>query len=145
MSLKVPSGWFAAEDNENNIFDIWLVKDDYSASMNLVPLNVDEKTLEEISDAGIEGLLPISKSFRKMENVNGFKETLSSELFDYNDLEYASYQYFNDDNRAERVVLFIYQDLPFELTVSCENSGKCDELFMHELFKIQNAVLLSIK
>jgi len=145
LSVKVPEEWFAAEDNEKNIFDIWLVKNDYSASMSLVPLNIDEKISEEISISGVEGLLQISKSFRKLESSFGYAETLSSEFFEYNGIEYASYQYLKNNNLKERVIIFLYHRVPYELTVSCEISEMCDDQFMHELFIIQNAVLLSIK
>ena len=26
LTVKIPQGWFAAEDNENNLIDLWLVK-----------------------------------------------------------------------------------------------------------------------
>ena len=145
LSFKIPEGWYAAEDNEKNIFDIWLVNNEYSATMGLIPINIDEQTHKNIVENGLGELLSLSKKFKSLEGADKFEENLSQEFFDYGDLEFASYQYIDKGKNKNRAVVFIYKNQPFEFTASCENFAKCDTAFMMNLFNTQNSVLTSLK
>ncbi len=41
LKVKIPEGWFRAFDTENNFFDVWLVNEDYSASLKFTVINID--------------------------------------------------------------------------------------------------------
>lgn len=139
LSVKIPQGWFTAEDNETKLIDLWLVKDDYSATLNFIALNLDSLTRKEIRNDELKGAAELSKTFRKAKYGKSFKGFLNEELFEINKKLFSAYEYVDDSKRTIRVVVFKYSSKFFELTAV---PVKPQDL--QELFKIQNSVLTSV-
>jgi len=72
LSVKIPKSWSAIEDNECKCTDLWLVKDDYSATLNFVTLNLDSVTTNNIRTDEINSLVQLSKAFVKAKYGNEF-------------------------------------------------------------------------
>jgi len=139
LTVKIPQGWFTAEDNENNLIELWLVKDDYSATLNFIALNVDSLTMKEIRGDEINGIVKFSQAFRKAKYGKAMKEFTNQEVFEINKKQFAAYEYVDDFKRAIRVVVFSFGNKYYELSAipfKTENP--------QELYKIQNSVLSSI-
>jgi hypothetical protein len=139
LNIKIPKGWFSAEDNENNLIDLWLIKDDYSATLNFVTLNLDSATVKEIHSDEINGLVKLSQLFRKAKFGKAIPKFSNQEIFEINKKQFAAYEYEDDLKRSIRVVVFSYGAKYYELSaipVKTQN--------LQELYKIQNSVLSSI-
>lgn len=139
LSVRIPQGWFTAEDNENKLIDLWLVKDDYSATLNFVALNVDSLTMKEIQSNEISSVVEFSKAFKKARYGKTFSGFINQETLEINKKVFSAYEYYDDSNRNIRVVVFQTDNIFYELTaipVKIQN--------LRELFKIQNSVLSSI-
>ncbi len=139
LSIKVPYGWFIAEDNENKLIDLWLVKDDYSATLNFIALNIDSLTSKEIRNDEIKSVVEFSKVFKKAKYGKTFGGVVNQETFEINKKKFSAYEYSDDAKRNIRVVVFKFGNKFYELTaipVKTQN--------LQELYKIQNSVLSSI-
>lgn len=136
LSVKIPQGWFTAEDNENKLIDLWLVKDDYSATLNFVALNIDSLTMKEIQSDEIKSVVEFSKAFKKAKYGKTFGGFVNQETFEINKKKFSAYEYLDDAKRNIRVVVFKSGNKFYELTaipVKTQN--------LQELYKIQNSVL----
>lgn len=144
LSLKIPDGWHAVEDNEKNMFDIWIVKDNYESYMTLVPINLDEESKVKNGENRIKNLMNYSKYFKKIENPSKYSEGIN-EVFEINDRLFGAYEYKTGDNFKERVVVFDYKKTSFELSAVCDRTQVCDSLYLLELYNTQNSIITSIK
>ncbi|MHB8930650.1 MAG: hypothetical protein ACYC5R_08650 [Melioribacteraceae bacterium] len=139
LSIRIPQGWFSAEDNENNLIDLWLIKDDYSATLNFVALNLDSATVKEIRGDEMNNLVKLSELFRKAKYGKTVQKFSNQEIFEINKKQFAAYEYADDSKRLIRVVVFSYGAKYYELSaipIKTQN--------LQELYKIQNSVLSSI-
>ncbi len=139
LSAKIPPGWFMAEDNENKLIDLWLVKDDYSATLNFIALNIDSLTMQGIRNDEIKSVVEFSKVFKKARYGKTFGGVVNQETFEINKKKFSAYEYSDDAKRNIRVVVFKFGNKFYELTAI---SVKTQNL--QELYKIQNSVLSSI-
>ena len=84
LSVKIPQGWFTVEDNENKLIDLWLVKDDYSATLNFIALNIDSLTMRGIQNDELKSIFEFSKIFKKAKYGKSFGGFVNQENFEIN-------------------------------------------------------------
>lgn len=142
LTMRAPQGWFSAEENENKIIDAWLIKENYSASLSLVPLNFDEQIKKTYDIDNLAEVLNISKLFKKAETGLAYKETGETEFFKLNSKNFAAYQFTGKNSKKIRVVVFRYADQYYEFSAIPAEGKSISE---QELFGVQNSVLASIK
>lgn len=141
LTVKIPAGWYAADDNECNCIDLWLIKNDYSATLSFISLNVDSTAVkEESGKSELETVLSISKTFKRAKYGNSLKAFTNEEFFTNDKNQFAAYEYIDSQNRATRVVVLKYNNKFYELTAAPVKDQPAQELY-----KIQNTVLSSIK
>ncbi len=139
LSVKIPQGWFTADDNECNCIDLWLIKDDYSETINFVSLNLDIKSRHEPGSDELSAALEASKDFKIAKYGKSLKGFTDEERFELNKKQFAVYQYINDVGRNVRVVVFEYGSKFYEVSAIPLKSDN-----LSKLYKIQNSVLSSI-
>lgn len=139
LSVNIPKGWFTAEDNECNCIDLWLIKDDFSQSLNFSIINVDEQTQNDIRKSGIQKLVEYNKIFTRAKFGKEFKGFLNEENFIIGDRQFFAYQYHDNRDKIVRVVIFQLDNLFYEFTAISKDSNNNEELWV-----IQNTVLTSI-
>lgn len=140
LSVKIPKGWFTADDNENNYIDLWLIKDDYSATLNFVSLNLDQNTKRDISGNELASILDLSKTIKKAKYGNALKGFTNEKTFQINEKSFSSYEYLDEQKRNIRVVVFKNGENFYELSaIPIQNQN------LEELYRTQNSVLSSIK
>ncbi len=139
LSVKIPHGWFTATDNECNCIDLWLIKDDYSETLNFVPLNLDTKSSHEMGNDGLSSALQASKDFKIAKYGKSLKGFTDEEQFELNKKQFAAYQYIDDAGRNVRVVVFEHGSKFYEVSAVPLKTNN-----LPELYKIQNSVLSSI-
>jgi hypothetical protein len=140
LYVNLPSGWFTAEDNEYNCTDLWIVKDDYSESIAFKKINLDDDVLKEIGGTGLDKITFYSKTFARVKLGKDFKNFYNEEFFEINGKTFAAYEYLNKNQIPVRVVLFRQYDKYYESEAISKDAD-----IIHELFKIQNTVLSTLK
>lgn len=140
ISVLLPKGWFIAEDNEFRINEIWLIKEDYSASISFIPINVDSSTANQLVIGGLPELKRLNFAFRKAKVGNAPLSFLNEEFFQVNHTKFLAYEYTGQGNSKIRVVLFKFKDKFYECTASSSNSQNSEELF-----NVQNTILATIQ
>ncbi|MFA7227773.1 MAG: hypothetical protein WC061_01960 [Melioribacteraceae bacterium] len=139
LKINIPQGWVAAEDNENNLIDLWLIREDYSATLNFIPVNLDSAAAKEIGEDEINGLLKLSKSFRKISSKSALK-FMNQEIFELNGKKIGAYEYLNNSGTVIRVAVFKTGKKYYELSAVPKKPGD-----QKELYSVQNSVLSSIE
>ena len=139
LNVKIPQGWFTAQDNENNFIDLWLIKDDYSANLQFIQLNLDSLTKKETAGKGLSKVAALSKDFKCARFGKALGLFTNDEIFELNNTTYIAYQYLDDDKKNIRVVVFQKGNMFYELTAIPNKTNDNTELF-----RIQNSVLSSI-
>lgn len=139
ISVKLPDGWFTAEDNECKCIDLWLIRNDYQQSLNFSSIHVDEATRKNILQNGIEKLAALSKISIKAKLGKYFKGFFNDEVFELNGKRFSAYEYENTEGIINRVVLFEHKNNFYELTAISKETGNYEQLW-----GIQNTVLTSL-
>lgn len=140
LYVNLPSGWFTAEDNECNCTDLWIVKGNYSQSITFKKINLDEAVQKEIGENGLDKIAFYSKTFARVKLGKDFKNFYNEEVFEMNGKTFTAYDYLNKNQIPVRVVVFRQYDKYYE-SEAVSKDGKS----AGELFKIQNAVLSTLK
>lgn len=140
LNIQIPTGWFVAEDNTNNAKDIWLVKDDYSATIKFFVLNNTADNEKESNEFVSKNLLEINKALVKSQLTNKFSGFKNEENFDYGGRKFYSYEYNDENNKPVRTVVFQYLAVFYEVKAYALNSPN-----PQEIFSVQNSILASIK
>lgn len=144
LQLHVPAGWFTSEDNECNCIDIWLIRDDFSATINLMTLETDTIQDETPKDE-IARLLTVSKEKRSAKLSDRFIQIKEDEFFVISERQYAAYEFQGDEGLPVRVVVFRYKDKYFEMSAMPASEVGGRPVNPTELFEVQKAVLSSIR
>ncbi len=143
LTLNIPKGWFTSEDNDCKCIDLWLIRDDFSATLNLVTLTMENIPKDE--DNILDSLLQQSKNEKKAKLKNSFRILGEDKYFTINEKEFASYQYEGNEKMPIQIIVFSHQNHFYELSaVPASDVGK-GKINPDELFKVQKAVLTSIK
>ena len=137
--VDLPDGWFVAEDNECNCTDLWIVKDDYSASISFRKINLDEETLNNLSGNKTEKVAGYCKIFIRTKLGESFDKFFNEETFHLGEKTFTAFRYVNDKNQTVRAVVFKHYDDFFESDALSNGLGD-----LNDLFTIQNAVLSTL-
>lgn len=145
MKVKVPAGWFTALDNENNLIDLWLIKDDYSAMLNFAFINPDETAVKESGGNTLAAAIKYSKKFKQVALKKELELIGEEEFSEIGHNTIGTYKYKNGAGAIVRVALFMYKDRIYELTAAPAPKTDLKSFPSEELFLIQDAVLSSIE
>ncbi len=143
LTFNIPKGWFTSEDNDCKCIDLWLIRDDFSATLNLTTLELEN--IPKDKDDILDSLLQKSKCEKKKKIMETFKILEEDKFFTVNEREFASYQYEGNEKMPIQVIVFEFENRFFELSaLPAANVGR-GKVIPEELFKVQKAVLTSIK
>ncbi len=146
ISLQVPMGWFNSTDSQAapGIL-IWLIKKDYSASLALVEIHVDEIGAKQLKTEGIHALAEISMSMKKEIAQHEPLLVGNYEGFVIGDRQFCAYEYTTDKGKTkERIVVFSTGNKWYELAaVPFAKHNK--HISFEDLFCAQNSILQSIQ
>ncbi len=144
LRLRVPDGWFVPEDGETSPgLLVWLVKEDYSATMGLMEIRADERLRKEVKAAGLEVLAQLSFSLKQGREPTA-KLLRAPEVFRLNRRNFWSYEYTSDDGATTvRTVVFDTGKRFYELTAIL-NARKLP-LAIRPIFNAQQAILQTME
>ena len=142
LSVSIPRGWFTAEDNHDKKIDLWLIKDDYSATISFVRINPDKESLTGSKRNGIKKIKEYSILNNKLIQRDKFIDLLKNETFELNDREIEVYQ-FTGSKYLYRTAVFPYENVYYECIASIKPDVSQENIA--QIFSTQNSVLKSIK
>jgi hypothetical protein len=145
LKVKIPVGWFTALDNENNLIDLWLIKDDYSAMLNFALINLDEAAVKESGGNTLAAAIKYSKKFKQAALKKELELVGEDEFGEIGSNAIGTYKCKNGAGAIVRVALFLYKDRIFELTAAPAPKTDLKSFSSEELFLVQDAVLSSIE
>lgn len=120
--------------------DIWLVKDDYSATIKFVAVTLDDETAESFASDELGKVVELNKVLLKAKLGKNFKGFANEETFNSNSTVFSAYQYLDEKDEPVRTVVFKNDSKFYEVTAFALKSAN-----PAEIFKAQNSVLASLK
>lgn len=140
LQIQIPQGWFVGEDNEFKTTDIWLVKEDYSATIKFITISLDDETTENFASDELGKVVELNKVLLKAKLGKNFRGFTTEETFSSNSTVFNAYQYLDDKGEPVRTVVFKNDSKYYEVTAFALKSANPTEIF-----KAQNSVLASLK
>lgn len=145
LTVNIPEGWTSAEAQECKCIDLWLIRNDFSASLNLITYEVNDTIRKKTIEGKLDTLLRYSQQLKISKLNKKYKQVEDDEYFKLNGRPFAAYEYIGDEDLPIRVVVFQYQGRIFEFSaMPAKNVGR-GKVDAEELFKVQQSVLSSIK
>lgn len=141
FSAAVPQGWYQIEDNECNCNNILLIREGLLASLNLVPVAMDNVSSGRIERNFLERLAKYSKIL-KSHNSGSALKIIDEEEFTVDKIPARAYKYINAKGFEQRVLLFSIGNKYFELT---GNSATKKKDILNDLFSAQNSIIGKIR
>ena len=108
ITVRAPSGWVETMDQKNAPhIALWLVKEDYSASISFSPLQMDPVLYSSLKKTGLRSIAKVSLSMKKDNAHDTVTVTHETEYFRMNDHDFAAYEYTVDGGKTVlRIVVF---------------------------------------
>jgi len=144
VSVSVPQNWFSAEDNETGLIELWLIEDNYRATLNLYRINLGTKNLKEIQTNGLPYIVQNLKAAKTAENGKNLKFTNENEYFSLFGRDYGSFGY-SANGRNVQAVVFELNGKFYELSLYSSPGKSVTPQEWEQFRQIQKAILLSIK
>ncbi|MCB2204905.1 hypothetical protein KQI65_09145 [bacterium] len=146
-SLRVlrPEGWSKTSDAKNapSIL-LWLVRDDYSASISFTPLQMDPALYQTLKKDGIEAVAKVSLSLKERNAEDSVTVVQPVELFKVGDRISAAYEYrVGAAQPVVRVVVFDSGSRYLECTLY-PATVSVTPAENRRLFEVQQTVLASL-
>lgn len=140
LRLRIPEGWFVPVDGESSQgLLVWLVKEDYSATMGLTEIRGDERLRKEVEETGLLVLGELSFSLKQARDPAAKLLSLP-EVFQLNRKRFCAYEFASDNGATTiRTVVFDTGKKFYELTV-IPNPKKMP-VAMRPIFDAQQAIL----
>jgi len=146
IAVFCPKGWQETVDNRNAPgIALWLVKEDYSASLSFNPMKMDPALYKALQKDGLSAVAKVSMSLKK----NNARDTVTIlqplEPFQLNKRNFMAYEYTADGGKTVvRVVVFdtgkqFYECILLPATESLSQAGH------RSLFETQQAVLKTVR
>lgn len=146
FSVNIPEGWFTSEDNECKCIDLWLIREDFSATISFVPLDfLSSNPANQLEEDLLKEAVLYSKTRRMAKLQENFHPYETDEYFKLRGNQYAAYQYIGDEGLPIRVVLFSYNGAYFEVSAVPSQQVGSGVVNPSDLFRIQQTVISSIK
>ena len=145
FSVLQPAGWQQTADEKNapNII-LWLLRDDYSASLSFTPMNMDPALYASVRSQGLSAVARVSLNLKKNKASEKVIVMHEVEEFSIGKSRFSAYEYSAGKGAPViRVVLF---DTGSRI-VECSMLPATDDITPAEnrrLFEIQQTVLVSM-
>ena len=136
LRINIPEGWFTSKANEEKFIDLWLIKDDYSASIMFLPIHFDVQNLSD-DNSTLKTIYDLVKVKAQSEGNTNFTQKQTDVFFGNSIL---AFEFINTNHERCRTTIFQYKDQYFQCTAVMPYS----QITPEDLFTIQNSVLKSV-
>lgn len=135
LRVYVPKGWFFSEAEKDMSIDIWLIRDDYAASMIFSPVYI-ENTYLNSDDMSLERVFELIKVKSETEG-NSIINPREKLIFNENSL--LAFEFTDPKEELSRTVIFPFGGIFYQCRAIVLNSDAEPD----EIFALQNSVLKS--
>ncbi|MBA4311950.1 MAG: hypothetical protein C0417_04910 [Chlorobiaceae bacterium] len=137
---KVPLGWFSARDDTlGPAVVVWLLKEDFTTSITVRELKLDQFSRKRISKEGLDFLAHLSAAAYIENDLSSNVEPF---LFKLRAKEFCSYE-LHENGETRRIVLFAAKGHYYEC-IAYKLKGEWSSDDFKTLFTVQQSVLGSI-
>lgn len=141
---RCPNGWMETMDLKNAPqIVLWLVKEDYSASISFTPIAMDPALYTTLKKDGLRSVAKVSLNLKKDYAQDSLKVIQETEYFRLNNRDFAAYEYSAGGSDVVRVVVFDTGSRFMECAVLPATSPRGAEE-IHRDFVVQQSVLASM-
>jgi len=140
FSVAIPQGWYQVEDNECNCNNILLMRNGLKASLNLIPVAMDNVSAGRIEKEPLTDLIKYSKIIKSQKTGISLR-IIEKENFKSDEIPVRAYKYLNSKGFEQRVVVFSIGGNYFELN---GNSATTNKDVLNDLFAAQNSLIKMI-
>jgi hypothetical protein len=108
LAVACPKGWQETVDKKNApAIALWLVKEDYAASLSFNPMKMDPALYRALQKDGLNAVAKVSLSLKKNNAQDTVTVVQTFEPFQLNKRNYIAYEYTTDGGKTVvRVVVF---------------------------------------
>lgn len=145
LTFRIPRGWTRAEAGENKMLDLWLIRNDFSATLNLVALSADSIFKSQAAEDSLLFALNYSRQLKINRIGAGFKAVREDEFFNFNKKRFGAYEYEGTEGLPVRVVIFTYNGRYFEFSAVPTQSVGQAKVDPKDLFRVQQSLIATIK
>jgi hypothetical protein len=136
LLVNIPVGWFTSQASEEKFIDLWLIRDDYSASIIFQPIYFEDQNVL-YDNVAMEKIFDLVKVKSETDGNTNLTSNRSFVLFGNSLL---AFEFINKNHERCRTVIFLHKEQYFQCTATTLSS----QIAPGELFTIQNSVLKSI-
>lgn len=137
---SIPKGWFSStEDTLAPLLLVWLLNEDYSASISIKELQLNEIAARRVRDAGLAMLARLSYAGRRSATTT---DGLQLTEFELGSRRLCAYETTSPEGRA-RVVVFAIGGRYFE-SEATPTKGLWTEDALRKIFTDQQTILSSL-
>ncbi|MCK5087672.1 MAG: hypothetical protein KAQ90_09125 [Melioribacteraceae bacterium] len=141
LSVQIPKGWHQVDANDSTFIDLWLVEDNFNASISLLPIHTNMK----IETTNLYDYFEYSKVLNKVKYDNNIEISSEDKPYVINDALAAVYNFTTTQNQYYRVIVFQLNNNFYELTALLDERLSQNNISKDELARIQDYLLASIK
>jgi hypothetical protein len=108
ITVPLPAGWAQTADKQHAAdILIWLVRDDYAATLTITPLQMDPALYTAVRKDGLTAVAKVSMNLKQKRATDSTLVVHPVETFTLGTRQYAAYEYAPGQGRPPiRVVLF---------------------------------------
>ncbi len=141
LEVNIPKGWSSPEADDEKFIDVWLVKNDYSSSIQFIPIQIEDVKMESAKESYLEMIAADMKELAKLRHGVELKFTPNKKL-QLNNKQFLVFNAISSEKLIERIAVFTYGNLFYQSVLSIHNQQGLHS-FDPEI--LHNSVLSSIK
>ncbi|MBU0559996.1 MAG: hypothetical protein ABIG69_04810 [Bacteroidota bacterium] len=141
ISANVPLHWFAPEANDSSGIDLWLVKDDYSASIVIISINVNTFQTKSGIQSELDLVAKLFLAAKKAEGGKNFKLIRDLTNFRLANKLCIEFEFLDKNLLSSRSIVFMYKGGFYSCTLKILKPNSS----IYSDKAVQNAVLNSIE
>lgn len=145
LTFRIPRGWVRAEAGQKEPIDLWLIRNDFSATLNLVALSADSIFKGQPAEDSLALALNFSRQLKINRLGQGYKALREDEYFNFNKKRFGAYEYEGTEELPVRVVVFTYKGKYFEFSAVPTQSVGQGKVDPKDLFRVQQSLIATIK
>ncbi len=143
LFYKLPNGWREIEDNDKQIFELWLISKNNNSTITFLPLHLDSSITKNDIQENLR-LLYITQKKIKQSTLKSFEIVDKFEEFSNNEITFITMKYL-DDGMLKQSVIFGRNKSFYECSAYFKDSFAPTDIEIGKLFEIQKIVLLSLQ
>ncbi|HEX2865674.1 MAG TPA: hypothetical protein VHO03_01465 [Ignavibacteriales bacterium] len=145
LTFRIPRGWVRAEAGKNEPIDLWLIRSDFSATLNLVALSADSIFKSQPAEDSLALVLNYSRQLKINRLGQAYKAVREDEYFKFSNKRFGAYEYEGTEGLPVRVVIFNYKGKYFEFSAVPTQSVGQGKVDPKDLFRVQQTLIATIR